>query len=441
MPKIELPKGRDLKLLKKLENQNVFSQSDIRKMMGYEIRTKDGRKSKEYLDVTKRLKILEQNGQIEKIGKRGNEVLYKIDDILLKKLRELENKEIKFTAFDKNILDILDDNGKVDIAKLKAHPKKDSIAKRLDTFRKNEILKKDESGFEFIDKNTAIKIEKVITDARKKAALKLERTRKLELSPFEETVIKDINRFGMLTHEQIKDFIGDISLEALIKENVIEYNEKFHVFVLGKKGEKYAKALDITALKYKTKTKGRLEEVEHDKLVYQAYRTELSRLLKMGAKIKGTYTDRELRRIEAKKYGHIVNSLPDFRIEYYLKGYSGECRLDIEIDIGYKDKVISQKIMGMKNAAKKANISPQNHSILWVKKGSINSKTRIYNINSKTVTRHAKARKIKKALRVLKAVNKLKRNFKQKKILRPKKNKESNFTVKTSLELELENLI
>lgn len=427
-------KNSDIYLLKKLSEKEQFSQTDIRKIKGYEIRDKNGNKTKDYLKTMKQIKSFEEKGYIKNIGKDKGQIFYKIEDFVLDEMKKVNcdiNHAFKITAFDEHILNLVSNDGKIDLSKID-DIKKISILKRLETYDKAGYIHKKVDG-NYLDEAVICDIRAKIEEKNIKLKRKKERNLELNLSDSEAIVLKDINKFGMLSEKQIEKYIGKIDYEQLLKEKILCYDKKYKVYTLGKKGEIYVKALDKEALKYKTKAKGRREEIEHDKLVYTAYKEEMKRLKNIGAKIVSEHTDRELRSIEAKKYGHIVSSLPDFRIEYYVKGVSGICRLDIEIDVGYKDKVIASKIKGMVDSAISDNIKPGNYSIVWVKKGGKNvSYKKIANSAMKGVNelkKNKKGRIVEKTkgknkgkyvFRLVRALNKTGRNFKQKRALKPK---------------------
>lgn len=164
--------------------------------------------------------------------------------------------------------------------------------------------------------------------------------------------------FLNLTQSQIIKYIYDgnaelakSDLKVLVEKQILVKDSAWNVYVLGKAGVKLTNQLNPEAVRYKTKLFSRREEVGHDVLVYTAYKELEKELLQEDKQILSIKNDRQLRSDDAKKVGAMTGSYPDLRI-FYMDPKTGKERTqDLEIDCGYDERTIRQKLNGFSGGA------------------------------------------------------------------------------------------
>lgn len=248
---------------------------------------------------------------------------------------------VKITAFDKLLFEItIGDVVQVD--KLETHPKRDQLIKRIATLEEACFIK---------NGNLTGALKERIDLAQKRSK---ERGIQFDsLTRQQQQVLQDMRLFLNLTQSQIIKFIyegnaelakGD--LKYLLDKQILIKDNAWNVYVLGKTGIKISNAITPEAVRYKTKLFSRREEVGHDVLVYTAFKELEKELLLEGKQITSIKNDRQLRSEDAKKFGAMVGSYPDLRITYLDPQTGKEMIHDLEIDCGYDEKTIVQKLSG-----------------------------------------------------------------------------------------------
>lgn len=293
------------------------------------------------------IKTLYSNGYLEKI-KNGEYKLTDKAEQVINELSPIEKKnsdnqiEIKITAFDRNFDDILVD-GKINEKLLFEHPRRDSITKRIKTLKSNGLILADGS----ITKKLELLLQRNRAPAKERQPL-IDRLTKEQMK-----TLADMRVFLNLSKKQIINYVyagdetcAEVDIAFMIKNKVINYDENYKVFVLGNKGIEMAKTLFPDAVKYGSKLYSRPEEIEHDMLVYTAYKEWEKGILKSGGTILEIKNDRQMRSEDAKKFGAMQGVYPDLRVYYEMPG-TKQLQYDLEVDCGYDEKTIAAKIEGM----------------------------------------------------------------------------------------------
>ena len=292
---------------------------------------------------------LYQNGYFERIG-RGE---YKLTDLAFEAIEKSKWKgsarsfntndikpDLKITGFDRHILDIINDDWMINGEKLREHPKSKSIEARIATLEKAGLITNGQ-----ISEALVKRINKALLFI-KDNQLTLEK-----LTPEQIILLKDIRIFLNLTFLQISKYIyqgnrslASADLEFLIKNKVLKLDQDMAVYIFDYQGIRLSNLLEgDDAVRYKTKLFSRKEEVEHDMLIYTAYK-EYLKSLPAGTEIISVKNDRQMRRDDAQKYGHMIDGYPDLRVEFKAPGDIVSKFYDIEIDCGYDGKTIDSKI-------------------------------------------------------------------------------------------------
>lgn len=353
------PRSNHIKLLSK-HVDGVIKTIDIKN---------EHRDKKEY-EAKRQYKIIDGmitnlniNGYLERIG-RGK---YKLTDSAFEAIEKSKvrrsakplnsdniKSEFKITNFDRHLLEVIDENGTIDIAKLNYHPKSRSIIARIETFKKAGLI---------IDNQVSDSLIKRIDNVMrfvKDNQLKIDMLSKEQVS-----LLKDLRIFLNLTFPQIAKYIYEenrqiaaTDLDFLIKNRILKRGEDMAVYILDLQGVRLSNLIEgDMALRYKTKLYSRKEEVEHDMLVYTAYQ-EFVRSLPPGTTIISIKNDRQMRSEDGKKYGHMRFGYPDLRVEYKAPGETVSKFYDIEIDCGYDGKTINSKLhnisRGQESSGKKS---------------------------------------------------------------------------------------
>ena len=79
-------------------------------------------------------------------------------------------------------------------------------------------------------------------------------------------------------------------------------------------------------------------------LIYSAYKDMEKELADDGKVIISIKTDRVLRSEDMKKNNHMSKDYPDLRVDYKDKKTGEKGFVNIEVDVGYSEKVIEQKL-------------------------------------------------------------------------------------------------
>lgn len=295
------------------------------------------------------IRNLKNNGHLESTGngayKLTETAWLELKEPPMEKSKQKQPREradgIKITAYDRTLLEVSID-GLIRTELLDAHMKSDSLKKRIDTLKQAGFIKENRLTDDLLER-----IE--ITKKRSQ-----EKTLTFEtLTRQQQQVLTDMRLFLNLTQSQMIKYIYEgnaelakSDLKTLLEKQILIKDSAWNVYVLGKAGVKLTNQQDPEAVRYKTKLFSRREEVGHDVLVYTAYKELEKEMLKEGKKIVSIKNDRQLRSDDAKKYGAMTGSYPDLRVAY-LDPKTGKERIhDLEIDCGYDERTIRQKLSG-----------------------------------------------------------------------------------------------
>lgn len=281
-----------------------------------------------------------------------------------KALRELSKPSAKrsssrkpspfqFTAFDKVILEIIQD-GRVDQQRIEAHPRRDQIEKRLEAFRQNGLLQD-----EGLNEQLAVRIELAVKRAERRST---SRTISSDLLTQEQLgTLSDIRTFQSLTADQIIRYfyagdgtLAEMDLAYLVKEKIIAKDAAWNAYYLLNAGVRLTDAINLGGNgRYKTKLHNKRDEVMHDLALYTAYQGVKAQFEREGKRIISVQTDRDMRSESAKADGSMHGAYPDLRIHYETA--AGERGVhDLELDRGYSYEHVAKKL------------SQTNHSMSWV---------------------------------------------------------------------------
>ncbi len=295
------------------------------------------------------IRNLKNNGYLEAMGSGA----YKLTEIPWLELKEPPQQKtkqkkprekadgLKVTAYDRTLLEVSID-GLIRPELLDAHMKSDSLKKRIETLKTAGFIKENRLTDDLLER-----IE--ITKRRSQ-----EKTLTFEtLTRQQQQVLVDMRLFLNLTQSQMIKYIykgneelAKSDLKTLLEKGILIKDSAWNVYVLGKAGVKLTNQQDPEAVRYKTKLFSRREEVGHDVLVYTAYKELEKEMLKEGKQIISIKNDRQLRSEDAKKYGAMTGSYPDLRVAY-IDPKTGKERIhDLEIDCGYDERTIRQKLSG-----------------------------------------------------------------------------------------------
>lgn len=348
--KIAFEPGKNhIELLRKNEN-GVINYSDIKEKW-INKKSEEQKRQKNMHDGM--LKKLIENGYIERKDK-GIYLVTEKGFELLKNPKKTERKKrteqhtFKLTAFDEKIKEVCKD-GRIDKELLSMHKRRSSIEKRIETLKRNNL----------IDENLFVKEDFFVLLEQR---LKINKAKELTIDMLTDEqlqLVKDLRIFLNLSKTQIKKHIYTNScfpkfyrdLDFLVSKGVIKRDEDVGVYILDKLGIEMSNDLYPGAVKYGTKLYSRKEEMEHDMLVYSAYKDWEREAIKDNIKILALKNDRQMRSDDAKKYGHMQGAYPDLRVLYEMNSNLSKDWVyahDIEIDCGYDGKTIESKIRGMK---------------------------------------------------------------------------------------------
>lgn len=334
-----------IKLLKK-HSDGTIKVLDLKKEHSLK---KEYEAKRQYVMIEGMIKNLYKNGYLERVG-RGE---YKLTDPAYEAIGKADRRrpagpenaghsksKFKITGFDRHILEVIDDRGMIDSEKLRLHPKSKSISLRIETLKGAGLIAGGRVSDDLLER-----IDRILLFIKDKQ-LTLDK-----MTPEQLALLKDIRLFLNLSYSQITRYIyrenralASADLDFLVKNKVIKRDEDMAVYVFNYQGIRLSNLLERDdAVRYKTKLYSRKEEVEHDMLVYTAYK-EFLKTLPEGAEIISIKNDRQMRSDDAKLFGHMKDGYPDLRIEYKLPGGPTTKIYDIEIDCGYDGKTILSKL-------------------------------------------------------------------------------------------------
>ncbi len=270
---------------------------------------------------------------------------------------KIKTEGVKVTAFDRVLYEVSVD-GVIQADKVNAHEKSERLKKRIEMLSQAGFIQKDHLTEALIER-----IELAIKRSKEKGIVFETLTRE------QQQVIQDMRLFLNLTQSQIIKFIyhGDTDLaksdlKYLLEKQILVKDDAWNVYVLGKSGIKLSNDISPDAIRYKTKLFSRREEVGHDVLVYTAFKELEKELLREGKQIVSIKNDRQLRSEDAKKFGAMVGSYPDLRVAYIDPRTGLEKRHDLEVDCGYDERTIQQKISGFFGSGGKSSAGAQSGS-------------------------------------------------------------------------------
>lgn len=383
------PGKNHIKLLQK-NTDGMIKTIDLKKQLS-NLSPEKQKREKSFIDGM--VKKLYENGYLERVEKgqykiteKGNSLMNGNRKILQPagKVKE-NNKGFNITAFDRNIKDIIKEM-KIDVELLNNHPKRVSLEKRIITLQKNNMILSDGT----VTEQFLQELERV---------LKLSKNKMLTIDNLNQEqlrLIKDLRLFQNLSKEQIvKHIFGDDrklseeNLKFLIKKKVIRRDEDTGICILDKVGIDFSNQLYPDAVKYHTKLYSRKEEMEHDMLVYTAYKAWEKRIMDAGGIIVDIKNDRQLRSDDGKKYGRMIGAYPDLRVVYKMPRMQYTLNYDIEVDCGYDEKTVRSKMHGLVGNLTNANLG-------WYCK-TLYQAAKVANILTKDTT---KARKVYTARKI-----------------------------------------
>lgn len=300
------------------------------------------------------IRNLKNNGYLESVGsgayKLTETAWLELKEPPLQKTKQKKPCEradgVKVTAYDRTLLEVSID-GLIRSELLDAHMKSESLKKRIETLKT--------AGF--IQENRLTDdLQERIEIAKKRSQ---EKTLSFEnLTRQQQLVLIDMRLFLNLTQSQIIKYIYEgnaelakSDLKTLLEKQILIKDSAWNVYVLGKAGVKLSNQKNPEAVRYKTKLFSRREEVGHDVLVYTAYKELEKEMLKEGKRILSIKNDRQLRSEDAKKFGAMTGSYPDLRVTYLDPKTGKERAHDLEIDCGYDERTIRQKLNSFSGGA------------------------------------------------------------------------------------------
>lgn len=341
--------GMNHKKLLRLHTEGSLNLSIARESLMKNIANQKERKRQETM-LKGMIRTLKKQGYLEATDHRGS---YRLTEKAFRELslpdkpRETptpkdQPKGLHLTAFDAQILSILNADGRIDCRHLSQHPRHISLTKRIDTLKKHGFIIEDRLNGAITQR---LKIQQELSrQMRKQLTLDL-------FLPEQRSLFRDIRRFEALTVSQIAEHLygGDrelaiVDLRSMIGLKILRYDPQYEIVVLTKKGVVLTDGMDTPWMKYKTKLSSRPEEIAHDLLLYPAYKQFEKELIADGGQVIHVFNDQELRRERAIGGAFDLSThLPDMRI-HYLDGDGQERFYDIEADINYDERTIAAKI-------------------------------------------------------------------------------------------------
>lgn len=265
---------------------------------------------------------------------------------------ELMGKQlaVKITKFDLDNIVQPSKDGVFTKEMLAASSRKDSVEKRITTLSAIGLLVTCDEGWrltgELLDR----------ASVRKKLNIKREQTHSIRLDVDCLTIeqrktVADIKDFLNLTGSQILKYIYNgnevlyrSDIRYLLEKDILVKDSVYEVFVLTRKGTCLASDLMGDHNIFSSKIFSRREELKHDVLIYTAYKDMEKQLTDTGKAIISIKTDRVLRSKDMKEHNRMSKDYPDLRINYEDEKTGEKGFINIEVDVGYSEKVIAQKL-------------------------------------------------------------------------------------------------
>lgn len=257
---------------------------------------------------------------------------------------------VKITKFDLNNIVQPSKDGIFTKEMLAASPSRTSIEKRITTLVLAGLLDACDDGWrltgELLDR----------ASVREKLNTKREQTHFIKLdvdciTVEQKKTIADIKDFLNLTGSQILKYIYNgneilyrSDMRYLLEKGILEKDSVYEVFVLTRKGTCLASDLTGDHKIFSSKIYSRREELKHDVLIYTAYKDMEKQLVDAGKVIISIKTDRILRSEDMKEHNRMNEDYPDLRVEYEDKKTGEKGFVNIEVDVGYSEKVIEKKL-------------------------------------------------------------------------------------------------
>jgi len=262
----------------------------------------------------------------------------------------IKAKEIKITKYDIDNIVSPAVNGILTRETVFSSPKRSSVEKRIATLLATGLLKEKDNGWlltdELLDR----------ADVRNRINLQHERSRSryhsLEcLTAEQKKIICDLKDFLNLSGSQILKHIYNgneklyrSDMQYLLNKGIIKKDRRLDIYVFTKQGRKLAADLTGDHNIFNSKIYSRREELRHDVLIYSAFKDAEKELKDKGKVITSYKTDRHLRSEDVKNIGVTAGDYPDLHIEYKDEKTGEKGSMNIEVDVGYSEKVIAQKL-------------------------------------------------------------------------------------------------
>jgi predicted transcriptional regulator len=257
---------------------------------------------------------------------------------------------LKITKFDLDNIVRLSKDGLLGKDAVSTSPKRASVEKRIETLVTAGLLIAFDDGWKLAGEllNRA--------DIRERLNAKREQTHSIKLdmdclTAEQKKTITDIKDFLNLTGSQILKYIysgNEVLYKAdmryLLEKDILAKDSVYEIFVLTKKGSCLASDLTGDHNIFSSKIYSRREELKHDVLIYTAYKDMEKQLTDAGKAVSSIKTDRVLRSEDMKEHNRMNEDYPDLRIDYEDKETGEKGFVNIEVDVGYSEKVIAQKL-------------------------------------------------------------------------------------------------
>ncbi len=187
----------------------------------------------------------------------------------------------------------------------------------------------------------------------------------LDLNPEQRFILKELQTFLNITQDQfnMKDDLAP-ELRNLYNRGIIDYENRVingvntKVFYLTSEGKQLTSKLTGVQVAniYSSKIHSRPEELQHDVLVYSAYKDAEIRLMVAGKAIVGVRSDRQMR---SQLYADKNYEISDLEIEYEDVKTGERGIVNIEVDLGYSESTIKSKAENIKNLVWYSNSESQ----------------------------------------------------------------------------------
>lgn len=260
---------------------------------------------------------------------------------------------IKITKFDLDNIITPSMNGVLSKEEVEQSPKKSSVFKRINTLVNAGLLNKHDNGWkltnELLDRAKGrenINMDHVKSHS-KKHSLKF-------LTIEQNKLIEDMKDFLNLTGHQITKYIYNNNevlfnsdIRYLLEKGILVKDKISDTYILTKEGTKFATGLTGDNNVFNSKLHSRREELKHDLLIYTAFKDTEKELIASGNTVLSVKTDRKLKSEDMKNNNTMRKVYPDLQIEYVNEATKEKGLINIEVDIGYSEKVIAKKTAGI----------------------------------------------------------------------------------------------